>query len=267
MSFTLTASFDDGFDLDALAKQYPSISREKESELIANAQINKCQNSTKMLIQSHLKLVLSVARKYHTQHFTKNDLVGEGIIGLMKAIKAFDLSSQNRLTTYALPWIRSEIREFVIQNFSSVRIATTKAQRKLFFNAKKLNNANSEQEKEMLAESLSVSREDVDDMKVKFSSMGSMERFAPSDDEASFDIGEDVDFSKSIERNENIRALNRAIPRLNERHRHIIQRRLLTDNPDTLTVLAKEFGISEERVRQVQNDAVNKLKALVAEEL
>ena len=140
-----------GLNIENIAYAHPTLDIGEDRELIIKFQKNQCKKSIDRLICSHLRLALSISRRYSSELFSRNDLVNEGVIGMIKAAKAFDTSRENSFTIYVVPWIKAEISEFVLKNHGNVKVATTKAHRKLFFNSGKLSSAITSEEKDELA--------------------------------------------------------------------------------------------------------------------
>jgi RNA polymerase sigma-32 factor len=249
----------------------PMLSLEEERELTDRLKKNNDLEAARKLILSHLRLVVKVARGYGGYGLQQSDLIQEGNIGLMKAVRRFDPKVGVRLITYAIHWIRAEIHEFIIKNWRIVKIATTKAQRKLFFNLRKLtkNNQLSENEVGFIAKELSVSEKEVRHMAQRLFSFD--QGFdSPSNDNdqttAPAHYLEDADANpENLLANEDYQQqqqqqLNLAMQRLEPRSQDIISARWLTEKKTTLQELARKYNISIERVRQIENKAMKKLK-------
>ncbi|UYF99463.1 MULTISPECIES: RNA polymerase sigma factor RpoH [unclassified Halomonas] len=237
--------------------------------------------AARRLVMSHLRFVVHIARSYSGYGLPQADLIQEGNVGLMKAVKRFDPNQGVRLVSFAVHWIKAEIHEFVLRNWRIVKIATTKAQRKLFFNlrsAKKrlawLNN----DEVAAIAKDLDVKPEIVRDMEGRLSAFDAGFDASPSDDEdspyqapaqflddATLDPAtqlEDSDFEE-----DSTRRLQLALGELDDRSRDILQRRWLTDDKSTLHDLADVYGVSAERIRQLEKNAMKKLRAKMGDTL
>ncbi|MBP5981624.1 MAG: RNA polymerase sigma factor RpoH [Halomonas sp.] len=250
------------------------LSVEEERELAFRLYDDGDLEAARRLVLSHLRFVVHIARSYSGYGLPQADLIQEGNVGLMKAVKRFDPNQGVRLVSFAVHWIKAEIHEFVLRNWRIVKIATTKAQRKLFFNlrsAKKrlawLNN----DEVNAIAKDLDVKPEIVRDMEGRLSAYDAGFDAAPNDDEesayqapayflddASADPAtklEDSDFEE-----DSTRRLQLALKGLDERSRDILQRRWLTDNKATLHDLADVYGVSAERIRQLEKNAMKKLR-------
>ncbi len=229
------------------------------------------------LIMSHLRFVVHIAKSYAGYGLPQADLIQEGNIGLMKAVKRFDPSVGVRLVSFAVHWIKAEIHEFVLKNWRIVKVATTKAQRKLFFNLRKSKKRLgwfTHAEVEKVAEELGVSTKEVLQMEARMSSQDqAFDLSADDDDSGNFapvqfleDKSEDVEsqvINADWEKSTNER-LYSAIKTLDERSQHIIQSRWLNDNKSTLQDLADKYQVSAERVRQIEKNAMKKLQLAIA---
>ncbi|WJW75741.1 RNA polymerase sigma factor RpoH [Thiohalobacter sp. IOR34] len=257
----------------------PMLTAEEEHELATRLHEHQDLDAARQLVLSHLRFVVHVARGYSGYGLPLGDLIQEGNIGLMKAVKRFDPRVGVRLVSFAVHWIRAEIHEFILRNWRIVKVATTKAQRKLFFNlrgAKKrlgwLNNA----EVEAVARDLGVKPETVREMESRLS--GQDIGFDPAvddsdDDGRSFapaayleDSGTDpaLQVEASDWEDHNSQALHQALQTLDERSRTILAERWLADSKTTLQELADRYGVSAERIRQLEGNAIKKLKAAMA---
>ncbi|GGP44058.1 RNA polymerase sigma factor RpoH [Shewanella saliphila] len=231
--------------------------------------------AAKQLIMSHLRFVVHVAKGYSGYGLPQADLIQEGNIGLMKAVKRFDPDVGVRLVSFAVHWIKAEIHEYVLKNWRIVKVATTKAQRKLFFNIRKSKKRLgwfSDAEVTMVAENLGVSKADVTEMESRMAAQDPAfdltndsdddnHDFAPAlylEDHSS-DLAEQVE-NDNWEANSQARLLS-AIKTLDERSQHILRARWLDDDKTTLQELASTYQVSAERIRQLEKNAMNKLKA------
>jgi RNA polymerase sigma-32 factor len=263
-----------------LAHNIPMLSEEEEYDLATRLQRDGDMEAAQRLILSHLRFVNRIARGYEGYGLPVADLIQEGNIGLMKAVKRFDPDKGVRLVSFAVHWIRAEIHEYVIRNWRIVKIATTKAQRKLFFNlrsAKTRLGWLNQEEVESIADDLGVTPENVMDMERRL-----------SQPDASFDLPSDVDdeetsFSpvayltgpddadpayeleqEDAEHYQHTK-LTHALDSLDERSRDIVSQRWLNDESKaTLHTLADQYQVSAERIRQIENNAMKKLKLLMA---
>ena len=256
--------------------QFPMVTAEEERELAERYHRDNDLGAARQLVLSHLRFVVKVARGYNGYGLPLADLVQEGNIGLMKAVKRFDPAVGVRLVSFAVHWIRAEIHEYIIRNWRIVKIATTKAQRKLFFNlrsAKKKLAWLNKGEVESVANDLGVKPKDVMEMEQRLSnhdasfdgayggdSEDEENTYAPSAYLENSDIGPEEQFETDQVNEYNTSTLNSAIESLDDRSRDIIARRWLTDDKATLHELAAEYKVSAERIRQIENNAMNKLR-------
>ena len=255
----------------------PSLTAEEEYVLASKLKNNNDLEAAKKLILSHLKLVMKVARSYSGYNLPHADLVQEGNIGLMKAVKRFDPDRGVRLVSFAIYWIKAEIQEYVVRNWRLVKTATTKSQRKLFFNLRSLKKTlqplKSDEIKSIALE-LNVKEDEVREMEYRLS--GKEIKIDYSDDESEENFYRPISFlqDKSLEqsdqiekdetKNNNTKSLNNALEKLDERSREIIQARWLNDNKsETLHALAKKYKVSAERIRQIEQNALKKIKSLM----
>ena len=259
--------------------QIPVLSAEEEKELAIRFRDDNDIDAARNLVLSHLRFVVRVARGYSGYGLSQADLIQEGNIGLMKAVKRFDPEMGVRLISFAVHWIRAEIHEFILRNWRVVKVATTKAQRKLFFNLrsakKRLGWLNSD-EVAAIAEDLGVSAKDVLEMEKRLSSNdASFDGPALPDSEenelvtpAGYLQDQDPNPEQQIEllQTEMLeqQQLMTALASLDERNRTIIQKRWLSENKSTLHELAEELGVSAERVRQLEQNAIKKLKVAMS---
>ena len=266
-----------GSDLSAYIQtvgSIPVLSAERERELAEDLFYNQNLEAARELVMSHLRFVVHIARSYSGYGLSQSDLVQEGNVGLMKAVKRFDPSKGVRLVSFAVHWIKAEIHEFILRNWRIVKVATTKAQRKLFFNLrgakKKLAWLNND-EAQAVARDLGVEVKDVRQMESRL---------------AAVDVGFDVDVDDEspvpapvqyLEDHSSNPAtllesadwegaasekLALAMDQLDERSRNILQARWLNEEAkQTLHELAAEYGVSAERIRQLEQNAMKKLKA------
>jgi RNA polymerase sigma-32 factor len=251
----------------------PMLTAEQEVEFGRRLRDQADLSAASGLVLSHLRLVVSVARNYMGYGLPQADLVQEGNIGLMKAVKRFDPERGVRLASFAIHWIKAEIHEYILRNWRMVKIATTKAQRKLFFNLrsmKKSTAALTPTEIKQVAETLNVKESDVIEMEQRIQGGDVALEPSPDDgDEVVTPIAYLTDTSEgpaeTFERvqNESLKSagLARALASLDDRSRRIVQARWLAEKePLTLHELAKEFGVSAERIRQIEVKAMQKMK-------
>ena len=254
---------------------FPVLSQEREQELVQALYYREDLGSARELVLAHLRFVVHIARSYSGYGLPLSDLVQEGNVGLMKAVRRFDPDRGVRLVSFAVHWIKAEIHEYILRNWRIVKIATTKAQRKLFFNlrsAKKnlgwLNN----EEAQALARDLGVEVEEVRRMEGRLAAADVAFDAHPDDDDetASFAPAhyledrrhdpatqlEDADWET-----DNHERLGNALECLDDRSRVILQRRWLDDDKATLHELAAHYGVSAERIRQLEQGALKKLRS------
>ena len=259
------------------ANEYPMLTAEEEKELSERLYYHEDLDAAKKLILSHLRFVIHVARGYSGYGLPQADLIQEGNIGLMKAVKRFNPEVGVRLVSFAVHWIKAEIHEYVLRNWRIVKVATTKAQRKLFFNLRKTKQRLgwfNENEVDLVANELGVSKEDVIEMESRMS--GADVGFdLPTDDAetetyspALYLEDKSSNFAAELE-NENFESqateqLGVALQSLDARSQDIIKARWLDDNKATLHDLAAKYNVSAERIRQLETNALKKLKSAVS---
>ncbi len=279
MNQTMALPIPAAYSLDSYIQsvnRYPMLSLEEEQSLARAWHDRQDVDAARQLVLSHLRVVVSVARHYLGYGLQQADLIQEGNIGLMKAVKRFDPDRGVRLVSFALHWIRAEIHEYILKNWRLVKIATTKAQRKLFFNLRSMkssSNALTPAEADAMARELSVSRKDVLEMEMRLSGHDISIDPTLEDGEESFSpiaylASPDENPAQVLEREETeaVRhnGLQSALSTLDERSRRIIQARWLSEQaPATLHELAAEYGVSAERIRQIESAAMKKLRALI----
>ena len=256
-----------------IVNQSPVLSREEERELAYRFQNENDLDAARKLIVSQLRFVVHIARTYRGYGLPLADLIQEGNIGLMKAVKKFDPDRGTRLVTYAVHWIRSEIHEFVFNNWKIVKVATTKAQRKLFFklrNAKKSIGWLTNDEKKLIAKDLGVKPKDVATMEQRFASVDMSYDLGNTDSDedyvspAGFLPSPDSDPSSIVENDNWLQGkkeqLSTALEGLDNRSKEILMSRWLTDEKVTLKELAKQYQVSIERIRQIEEAAIQELR-------
>lgn len=266
----------------AAVNQQPMLSADEERDLGRRLQAHDDLDAARRLIMSHLRLVVSTARQYLGYGLPHADLIQEGNIGLMKAVRRFDPERGVRLVSFAIHWIKAEIHEYIIRNWRLVRIATTKAQRKLFFNLRRLRPEHMEtldpEEIEKIARKLDVRPEDVSEMEVRMSG-GEFAFEAPVDDAddeffapATYlsDEGalEPVNMLEQAHRMQlQGPGLEHAIEQLDERSQRIVRTRWLHDGRAlTLHELGDEFDVSAERIRQIEVAALKKMRGFLQQD-
>jgi RNA polymerase sigma-32 factor len=257
--------------------QIPVLSKEDELALATRFRAEGDLDAARHLVLSHLRFVVHIARGYLGYGLPMGDLVQEGNVGLMKAVKRFDPGVGVRLVSFAVHWIRAEIHEYVLRNWRLVKVATTKSQRKLFFNLRRMKKNLawlSEEETRAVARDLGVDVSDVREMEQRLSARDmSFDPTPDTDEEESYSPAmylpaSNADPAIEVEREEweedSSDRLSIALEKLDERSRSILKRRWMTEDKATLHELADEYGISAERVRQVESNAISKLKGLMA---
>ena len=260
--------------------QIPMLTAKEEYDFSENLQKNNDLESARKLIMSHLRLVVKIARGYNGYGLPQADLIQEGNIGLMKAVKRFDPTVGVRLVSFAIHWIRAEIHEFVLRNWRIVKIATTKAQRKLFFNLRRASKKRgwfSDAEVKTIAQTLNVKETDVRVMEQRLNAHdASFDAFNDDDDDGGSSFAPMhylEDHSSHIETNlvdndwsSNREAgLHKALKLLDPRSRDILEQRWLSDSKKTLHDLAAKYDVSAERIRQLEKNAMTKLRSAISE--
>ncbi|PXZ06581.1 RNA polymerase sigma factor RpoH [Gilliamella apicola] len=257
---------------------YPMLTAEEEKSLGERLYYHDDVDAARQLILSHLRFVAHIARGYSGYGLPQADLIQEGNIGLMKAVRRFNPGMGVRLVSFAVHWIKAEIHEYVLKNWRIVKVATTKAQRKLFFNLRKnkqrlgwFNSA----EVDLVADELGVSRKDVLEMESRMAAQDMSFDIDNDDDDNSIVApalyleDSNSDFSKSIENdnweNDATDKLHDALSQLDERSQDIIKARWLDadDSKSTLQVLADKYSVSAERIRQLEKNAMKKLRVAI----
>lgn len=251
-----------------IANAHPFLTVEEEQKLARKLKYENCLDSARILVLSHLRLVMKVAKQYSGYGLPEEDLIQEGNIGLMKAVKKFDPDNGTRLMSYAIPSIKSAILEYILDNWRIVKIATTHAYKRLFFNLRKLKEqlgTTGEDEVKLIAEKLDVKPEEVREMDLRFQ----------GGDVAIYEKGED-DFTAPInwladtryepaslledKQSDKAELVKQMLDGLDERSREIVKARWLEDKGQTLSVLAERYGVSMERIRQIEVAAFKKMK-------
>lgn len=264
--------------IDAVSR-VPILSREDETALARRLKDDGDLDAARQLVFAHLRFVVHIARGYTGYGLPMGDLVQEGNVGLMKAVKRYDPSIGVRLVSFAVHWIRAEIHEYVLRNWRLVKVATTKAQRKLFFNLRKAKKSLtwlSAEETRKVAADLGVTPAEVTEMERRLSARDvTFDPGPESDDEdgapfapSAYLPAPDADPALKVEADEWEAAaterLTRALAGLDSRSQAIVSRRWLGDDKATLHDLADEYGVSAERIRQIEAQALKKLKAALA---
>ncbi|CUX95975.1 RNA polymerase sigma factor RpoH [Candidatus Mikella endobia] len=261
------------------ANTYPMLTAKEELELAERLHNHSDLEAAKQLILSHLRFVIHIARNYSGYGLPQADLIQEGNIGLMKAIRRFNPQVGVRLVSFVVHWIKAEIHEYVLRNWRIVKVATTKAQRKLFFNLRKTKQRLgwfNQNEVEMVAKELGVTSKDVREMESRMADQDIAFDPTPEDETSEghtiapllYLQDKSSDFADSIEEdnwdNHAVDKLSIAIKALDERSRDIIRARWLDENnKSTLQELADQYGISAERVRQLEKNAMKKIRLTI----
>lgn len=260
-----------------MANQYPILTAEQEKELAERYYYDEDVEAAKQLILSHMRFVIHIARGYLGYGLPLADLIQEGNIGLMKAVKRFDPNVGVRLVSFAVHWVKAEIHEYVLKNWRIVKVATTKAQRKLFFNLRKNKNRLAwfnEEEIKKVADDLGVTVEEVREMESRMTGQDlGFDLPAGEDDEDTYAPSMYIEdsssnFADDLEDEQHsgqaTAQLAYALATLDERSQDIIKTRWLDDNKATLQDLADKYAISAERVRQLENAALKKIKDAIS---
>jgi RNA polymerase sigma-32 factor len=253
--------------------RFPLLTAEQETELGRRWKEHEDVDAARQLVLSHLRLVVAVSRNYLGYGLPQADLIQEGNIGLMKAVRRFDPERGVRLVSFALHWIRAEIHEYVLRNWRLVKIATTKAQRKLFFNLRSMKRSSatlSQSEADAIASELGVKPEEVFEMETRLSGGDVALDPTPGDEESVTPItyltDSDDEPAQILERAQTAanrsEGLRSAMAKLDDRSRRIIEARWLREDDDqaTLQQLADEYGVSAERIRQIESKALKTMR-------
>ncbi len=263
-------------------KRFPILSETEEQNLLVEFKQKGNLQAAQKLITSHLRLAAKIALTYRSYGLPLADLVSEANIGLMQAVKKFDLSKKVRLSTYAIWWIRAAINDFILRSWSLVKIGTVAAQKKLFYNLSKIkarlgiyeNTALSPENVKSIAKELVVDEKDVVEMDQRLHADTSL-NVEIGDDQGQERMNLLVDARENIEqklavRQENAykqKVLNKCLAKLSEREQYIIKNRMLTETPMTLEELGAKFEVSRERIRQIEKKAFENLSGLVKSEM
>ena len=256
----------------------PLLTEKEESDLARSLRDEGDVEAARKLVLSHLRVVVAIARGYLGYGLPHSDLIQEGNVGLMKAVKRFDPDRGVRLVSFAIHWIKAEIHEYIVKNWRLVKIATTKAQRKLFFNLRSMkSSSNTLQGDEVLAmaQHLGVKPEEVREMETRLSGQEMALEGGNDDDEERFApiaylADPHAEPSEVIAQRQYAHlqdeGLHSALARLDDRSRAIVQRRWLAEGEAaTLHELAAEYGVSAERIRQIEAKAMQKMRSQLAE--
>jgi len=256
--------------------RFPLLTAEQELALGRRLKDENDLDAARELVLSHLRLVVAVSRNYMGYGLPQADLIQEGNVGLMKAVRRFDPERGVRLVSFALHWIKAEMHEYILRNWRLVKLATTKAQRKLFFNLRSMKGsmaALTHAQADDIARTLNVKREEVLEMETRLSGGDVSLDPTPGDEDAVGPIAFLTDAEdepvKILEREETARnrsvGLQRAMAKLDDRSRRIIEARWLKEtDPATLQELANEYGVSAERIRQIESKAIKTMRSQMA---
>src|SRR5437660_2440700 len=257
--------------------RFPLLTAEQETALGRRLQADGDLDAARELVLSHLRLVVAVSRNYLGYGLPQADLIQEGNVGLMKAVRRFDPERGVRLVSFALHWIRAEMHEYILRNWRLVKLATTKAQRKLFFNLRSMKGgmgALTRKEADYIARELGVKTEEVFEMEMRLGGSDVALDPTPGDEESSvtpiaYLTDSEDEPVQILERAETARnrsiGLQRAMAKLDDRSRRIIEARWLKEeDPATLQELADEYGVSAERIRQIESKAIKTMRGQMA---
>jgi RNA polymerase sigma-32 factor len=260
-----------------VVSSFPILTAEEEKRLAENLYYKQDVDAARQLILAHLRFVVHIAKSYAGYGLSQADLIQEGNVGLMKAVKRFNPEKGVRLVSFAVHWIKAEIHEFILRNWRIVKVATTKAQRKLFFNlrgAKKRLAWLTNDEAASIAEDLNVGVKNVREMEGRLSSYdAAFDADADDDDDTAYlapvNYLEDRRYDPAAQleqsdwRDSSVNNLEVAMSALDDRSRDILQRRWLNDNKETLHELAAEYKVSAERIRQLEKNAMQKVRSFI----
>ena len=257
--------------------RFPLLTQEQETALGRRWKEHEDIDAARELVLSHLRLVVAVSRNYLGYGLPQADLIQEGNVGLMKAVRRFDPERGVRLVSFALHWIRAEMHEYILRNWRLVKLATTKAQRKLFFNLRSMKGgmgALTRKEADYIARELGVKTEEVFEMEMRLGGSDVALDPTPGDEESSvtpiaYLTDSEDEPVQILERAETARnrsvGLQRAMAKLDDRSRRIIEARWLKEeDPATLQELANEYGVSAERIRQIESKAIKTMRGQMA---
>lgn len=268
-----------GADIDAYLNtisQFPILEPEHEKQLAEKFREDGDLNAARELVMCHLRFVVHLARSYKGYGLPQADLIQEGNVGLMKAVKRFDPDVGVRLISFAVHWIKAEMHEYILRNWRIVKVATTKAQRKLFFNLRSAKSSSlwlNQKETQAIAQDLGVSTDEVTRMEGRLSANdAAFDGYGTDEDTATAPVHflassmpdpADLVAEQDSAQDMSLR-LTASLSQLDERSRDILQQRWLSDDKATLHELAAEYGVSAERIRQLEQNAIKKLKRLMS---
>lgn len=268
-----------GADIDAYLNtisQFPILEPEHEKQLAEKFREDGDLNAARELVMCHLRFVVHLARSYKGYGLPRADLIQEGNVGLMKAVKRFDPDVGVRLISFAVHWIKAEMHEYILRNWRIVKVATTKAQRKLFFNLRSAKSSSlwlNQKETQAIAQDLGVSTDEVTRMEGRLSANdAAFDGYGTDEDTATAPVHflassmpdpADLVAEQDSAQDMSLR-LTASLSQLDERSRDILQQRWLSDDKATLHELAAEYGVSAERIRQLEQNAIKKLKRLMS---
>lgn len=267
-------------ELDLYLKEiqsYPVLSPEEERRIAIKYYETKDLDLAKTLVTANLRFVVKIAHEYSGYGFNIMDLIQEGTIGLMMAVKKFNPYKNYRLISYAVWWIRAYIQAYIMNNYSLIKVGTTQNQRKLFYNLAKIKRELEQKNingptVEAIAEILDVKPVEVTEMEMRLSGRDySLEYSLPDSDQQLLDVIPDTreNYAEKIEEEDErlykAKIVKEALSKLNDKERYIIEKRILDENPKTLQEVGDELGITRERVRQIEEKALKKLKDILSE--
>lgn len=267
-------------ELDLYLKEiqsYPVLSPEEERRIAIKYYETKDLDLAKTLVTANLRFVVKIAHEYAGYGFNIMDLIQEGTIGLMMAVKKFNPYKNYRLISYAVWWIRAYIQAYIMNNYSLIKVGTTQNQRKLFYNLAKIKRELEQKNingptVEAIAEILDVKPVEVTEMEMRLSGRDySLEYSLPDSDQQLLDVIPDTreNYAEKIEEEDErlykAKIVKEALSKLNDKERYIIEKRILDENPKTLQEVGDELGITRERVRQIEEKALKKLKDILSE--
>lgn len=259
-------------------KNIPILSKDEEYILAKNFKEKNDIQAARQLIESNINYVIKIAKNYNGYGIAIKDLIQEGLIGLMKAIKKFDPEQKNRLMSFAIYWIKSEIHEYIIKNLRIVKIASTKNQKKLFFNLKKIKKIGwlNNKEKDSIANLLNSKNKEIEYIESRFNNKDLITNFKEKNENDDNNFDYNSNSIQEIEKTNPLviiekknwddfikKKLNKALYKLDDRSLDIIKKRWLLNETKTLKKLAQNYNISSERVRQIETTAMKKLRKLI----